>query len=140
MENAYISEGNKTGFLRGLLISLLFMAAFAMASVALASLLLLRAENPSAWIRTLGVLLPSLTAFFGGIVSARSRGGMGALSGLLCGALLVIILVLLAHFSGDAARSLGARAVLYTVLLLLSVLGGTLGAQKRGKRRRKRRK
>lgn len=140
MEHAYISEGKKTAFWRGPILSLLFMAAFALITVSLASLFLLRAENPSAWIRTLGVLLPALTSFFGGIVSARAKGGMGALSGLISGALLVIILALSAHLLGDSTRSFGARTVLYTFLLLISVLGGMLGAQKKGKRRHKRRK
>ena len=140
MERAFITENKGKGLLRGPLIALLFMAGFSLLSMAVASALLLKAENPSAWIRILGVLLPALTAFFGGIVCSKAAGGAGALFGLFSGILLVICLIVLAKITGENSISIAKSAVLYTALLLLSVLGGTLGAHKKSRKRRKKRR
>ena len=89
--------------------------------------------------RVLGVLLPALSALLGGVVSAK-RGGYGALSGLLFGVGFVLILLALAFIIKGGALSPVKSAVLYTAMILLSVLGGVIGAHKPSRKRRKRRK
>lgn len=140
MDRAYISEGKGAGLFKGPLLSLLFTVAFSFFSLSLSSIFIMRAENPSAWIRILGVLLPALSAFLGGIVSSRVKKRAGALTGLISGILFVALLFLLSVLLGEDSFSIGKSVVLYTALLLLSVLGGTLGAHKRGRRRRKKRR
>ena len=78
--------------------------------------------------------------FLGGIVSSRVKKRAGALTGLISGILFVALLFLLSVLLGEDSFSIGKSVVLYTALLLLSVLGGTLGAHKRGRRRRKKRR
>ena len=80
MSHAYISDKKGKGLFRGALLSLLFTLAFSLFALTLSSLLLLRAESPSTWISLIGVLLPALSALFGGAVSSKAGGG-GALSG-----------------------------------------------------------
>ena len=139
MERAHISE-KKNGFLGWAILSLLFMAAFGVFALVFASFLLSKAEDPLSWIGTVGVLLPALTAFFGGIICGKLRGGVGALSGLCVGVVFVLLLLALSYFTAGSGLGVGERALSYALLVLLSVLGGTLGTVKKRKRRHKRRK
>lgn len=136
MERAYISENRGRGFLKGPVISLLCMAAFGLLSLALSAFLLLKTADPTAWVGIVGAFLPALTALLGGFASARINGTLGALSGLASGALFVALLFILRAFFGSGEASLGKVLVLYTLILLLSVLGGALGTAKRQKKRR----
>ncbi len=139
MSHAYISDKKGKGLFRGALLALLFSLAFSLFTLTLSSAFLLRTESPSTWISLIGVLLPSLSALFGGIVSSKTGGG-GALSGLLFGIGFVAVLLLLSFLLEDGAFSLFKSLVLYTAVLLIAVLGGVLGTHKRQKRRRAKRR
>ncbi len=139
MSHAYISDKKGKGLFRGALLALLFSLAFSLFTLTLSSAFLLRTESPSTWISLIGVLLPSLSALFGGIVSSKTGGG-GALSGLLFGISFVSVLLLLSFLLEDGAFSLFKSLVLYTAVLLIAVLGGVLGTHKRQKRRRAKRR
>jgi len=139
MSHAYISDKKGKGLFRGALLALLFSLAFSLFTLTLSSAFLLRTESPSTWISLIGVLLPSLSALFGGIVSSKTGGG-GALSGLLFGIGFVAVLLLLSFLLRDGAFSPFKSLVLYTAVLLIAVLGGVLGTHKRQKRRRAKRR
>ena len=139
MSHAYISDKKGKGLFRGALLSLLFTLAFSLFALTLSSLLLLRAESPSTWISLIGVLLPALSALFGGAVSSKAGGG-GALSGLLFGIGFVGVLLLLSFLLKGSAFSPLKSLVLYTAMLLIAVLGGVLGTHKRQKRHRSKRR
>ena len=138
MSHAYIAEKKSGGILKGALWALFLTVALSLFSIAISSVLLLRAESPSAYIDTLGILLPMLASLFGGAVSAK-LGGAGAVSGIIHGAVFTLLLYLLSLLMSADVFSLSKTVVFYTVLILVSALGGVLGARKKGKKRRKRR-
>lgn len=138
MSHAYISDKGGKRLFRGAVLALLFTLAFSLFTLSLCSALLLRTESPSRWIALFGVLLPSLSSLLGGIVSSKAGGG-GALSGLVFGIAFIGMLFLLSFLFKDGNFSLFKSLVLYTAMLLLSVLGGVLSTRRRPKRHRAKR-
>lgn len=127
-------QKRKGGVLSGILFSLFISALLCLLLLSLSAVLLSRTGDPSRWIRPLGCGISALCVFLGGVLSGRRKGSLGALSGLLHGLLYVLLLFLVGLFAGDG-QSIGVKLVCYTVLILLSVLGGVASASG-GKRRK----
>ncbi len=142
MDHAVLTEKKGTGLLKSTLLSLLFSFVFALCSLLLASAILLHYKNPTSAFRAVGILLPSLTSFFGGIMAGKIEKKQGALAGILHGALILLALFLLSCILGQGELSPLHTAISYTILLLLSTLGGTLGGARhtKGKKRRHKRR
>ena len=104
MDRAHISE-KRNGFLSGIVVSLLFMAVLALFLLIVSSFLLTKTADPLSWIGSIGVFLPALTAFFGGIACGKRNGGAGALSGLATGAIFVFLLLILSRITGEIGRA-----------------------------------
>ena len=140
MEKAYVSSGGSGRLFGRLLLSFLLTLLISLLLLAAASLLLMRAPDPHAWIKRVGVVLPTVCALLGGILAGRSTRRAGALMGILSGLLFTGTLIFLSWILGESTLALGARILLYAVLLLLSMLGGILGAMRGHKRKKGRRK
>lgn len=139
---ATLSRGKGKGLIGSILPAFFLSLIIGAILLGLCALLLSRSADPGRWVRTIGMALPALCAFFGGFIGGKREKNMGALVGLLSGLLFVGFLLLLAAVTGGAVTSLGIRAVCYTLLLLLSTLGGVAGSmdvsKKRGRRRHRR--
>jgi len=138
MNQAHISEKKGTGLLRSLLISFAVMLLFGALSLLASSFILSGRPNPAPYIRIVGFALPALTALVGGITAGISEKKQGALCGLCSGAAFVLVLFLLSFFANGGALSAFETLISYTVLILLSVLGGLIGASQGGKRKKRR--
>ncbi len=138
MDHAYLTGKKNGGLFKSTLLSLLFSFLFGAAAILVSAAVLLRFGNPTGGFRALGMLLPALTALLGGIVSGKADGKQGALAGLLHGLLFVLTLFLLSLLFGEGDLSLAYTLISYTIMLLLSVLGGLLGASARGKKKKRR--
>jgi len=140
MDHAYLKEKRGAGLLKSILLSWLCSMLFAALLLLVGTAVLLRYGNPPSIFYALGMLFPALTAFFGGIVAGKKEGRQGALAGLLYGALLLLTLFALSLLLGEGDFSFAKTILSYTLLLLLSVLGGLLGASRKTKKRRHKRR
>ncbi len=138
MDHAYLTGKKNTGLFKSTLLSLLFSLFFGTVAILVSAAVLLRYGNPTGAFRALGMLLPALAALFGGIVSGKAEGKQGALAGLFHGLIFILSLFLLSLLLGEGDLSLAYTLISYTVMLLLSVLGGLLGASARGKKKKRR--
>jgi putative membrane protein (TIGR04086 family) len=138
MEHAYMKDKRGAGLIRSTVLSFLFSVFFAVVLLMLSAVLLSRYDDPSRWMHIVGVLSPAITAFFGGILAGKAEGKQGALAGLLGGLPFVLLLFIVSRFVGGVGLSALLTLLSYTALLLLFVLGGTLGASKKTRRRRRR--
>ena len=140
MNHTYLKEKRGAGLLRSILLSWLFSMLFAAMLLLVGAALLLHYGNPPSIFYALGMLFPALTAFLGGIVAGKKEGKQGALAGLLYGALFLLTLFTLSLLFGEGDFSFAKTILSYTLLLLLSVLGGLLGASRKTKKRRHKRR
>ena len=83
----------------------------------------------------LAVTAAAAGAFFAGLAAARAAGQRGLLFGALCG-LLLFLLILLAGFIRYTGVSGGYAMVKLAVLLTAGGLGGVLGVNRQGRRKR----
>ena len=120
------------GVIRALLFSLLTGAFLLLAF----SYLLYRMPDRSALLTPLGFLGSALLGLLGGIYGGRYLGRSGALCGITLGILLVFLFTLTALIL-RAGTLPTASIPLYLTLLAASTAGGTLGARKPRKRRRR---
>ncbi len=139
---ATLSRGTGKGLLGSVVPAFFAMALLSIGLLFLTAFLLTRSEDPAAHIRVFGLALPALSAFFGGFVAGKREKNMGALCGLVTGVIFLLALLLLSFFLGSGTMTFGVRIVCYTLLLLLSTLGGLAGStggkkRKSGHRRRK---
>lgn len=139
MEQARISEPGGFGLIKCIAFSFLITLAFGAVLLTATAFILTKCEDPSSLIHLVGIALPAVTAFFGGIVAGKTNKPMGALSGTICGACFIGSLFLLSFFLGEGSFTAWQTLLFYAVLLLLSLLGGFLGASKRNARKRRRR-
>ena len=96
-------------------------------------------NDPSRLIPTFAYIAALLSALFCGFLCARLRGKQGLLCGLLSGACMVVLFLLsLFIFSGDA--ELHAGKILFTdaPVFLLTVLGGIIGGARPAPKKRRR--
>ncbi len=142
MEHAFLADRRGTGLLKSTLFSLLFSFVFGLILLLASGAILLYYQNPTHAFQVTSTLLPALTAFFGGIIAGKTEKKQGALAGILHGILFVLFLFLLSRLLGEGDFSVAHTLISYTVMLVLSVLGGTVGAAKRqkGKKRRHKRR
>lgn len=142
MEHAFLAEKSGRGLIKSTLLSFLFSIVFGICLLLTSSAVLLHYQSASAVFRSVGILLPSATAFAGGIVAGKVEKKQGALAGILHGVFFLLSLFLISRIFGNGELSLPLSLILYGVILLLSALGGMLGATKRskGKKRRKKRR
>ncbi len=96
-------------------------------------------KDPDSWTLPLGILASALTAFCGGIAAVRIHGHSALICGLLNGAVLLAIMMLLSLFFVDHASGHSAliSALLHAGVPILSVLGAYLGLPKAKAPRRK---
>ena len=139
MEQARISEPGGVGLIKSICISFLFTIVFGAVLLTATAFILTKCEDPSSLIRLLGIALPAVTAFFGGIFAGKANKPMGALSGAFCGACFIGLLFLLSTFLGEGSFAAWQTLLFYAILLLLSLMGGFLGASKRSTRKKHRR-
>lgn len=90
-------------------------------------------------IGSVGAAMGALFALVGGIIAGKRHKHTGALAGLLFGALYLLTLLLLGRLSGGSASPV-SRLMGYTVILLISLLGGALGSVRTGKGHKKRKR
>ena len=97
-------------------------------------------ENPSAFVLPFGILGAALTAFIGGVVSARLHKHSALLCGMLNGLTVLTILMLLSLFFSPYAsgHSLLLSSVLHTAFLFLSVIGAFCGLPRAREKKKKR--
>lgn len=95
--------------------------------------------STSVYTAPIGAAIGALTALVGGVAAGRLHKHAGALSGLLFGVLYFAVMLVLGRFVSTGYPLLG-RVLGYGVLLLLSLLGGTLGGMRSGGRKRRRRR
>ena len=138
MEHLYPLEKKKNGLLKSTVFSFLFSVLLAGVLLLITAGILLRYQNPPEAYGIISVLLPSVTALTAGIIAGRTEGKQGALAGLLFGLLFLGLLWTLSLMQGEGGRSLGETVIFYSILLLLSVLGGVIGASRHHKKRKRR--
>ncbi len=135
------NETDTPGFSRtaakGFLITLGIGAALLLA----AALCVYFLPDPSPAIRPTGVAVALLTALAGGYVSGKLHGHAPALCGLLNGALLSALMLLLSLFlrSDAAGYSAWISALLHAMIPLCSVVGAMMGVRKKSTPKRRRR-
>ena len=119
--------------------ALLCTVAIGVGILFVASLLVYFCKDPAPLLLPIGLLSSALTAFLGGMVAGRMQRHAILASGLLNGALLCALMLLLspALRSQAHAYSDGLSALMHTVLLLLSVLGALAAPRKATKHRKK---
>lgn len=136
---ATLSRGQGKGLLGSILPAFFLTLILSAALLGLSALLLSRSADPSRWIRVIGSAIPAVCAFLGSFIAGKREKNMGALVGLCTGVLYLIILLILSAITGGAVTAFSIRAVCYTLLLLLSTLGGIAGSTGGGKKRSRRR-
>lgn len=124
----------RAGFAGGILSSLLLTLLLGTALTLLFAFILSRAEDGTAYVRTVGCAISALLAFVGGLIAGGRCGHSGILSGLAFGALYLGVLLLLGGLLGTTG-SLLRRLIGYAVLLLLAALGGAAGTARPSRRR-----
>lgn len=125
---ATLSRGAGKGLFGSVLPAFFASALLSAALLLLCALLLTRSEDPGAYIRVFGLALPAVCAFFGGFIAGKREKNMGALCGLITGVLFLLALLVLSFFLGSGTMTMAVRIVCYTLLLLLSTLGGLAGS------------
>lgn len=97
--------------------------------------------DPSPVIRPVGIAVAALTALIGGVVTGKLHGSAPALCGLLNGALLSALMLLLSFFFRPLAAGYAAwiSALLHAMIPLCSIAGAMMGVRKKPAPRRKRR-
>lgn len=120
---------------RSTLITLLFGGAI----IVTLSLLAYFIEAPNTFIRPLGILGAALTAFLGGITSARLHKHSALLCGMLNGLSVMAILMLISLFFSSYASDdpIWLSLILHVVFLLLSVVGAFCGLPRMKEKRKK---
>ena len=141
MDDAYVRKNKKGGkkglvasLLKGLVFSIIFGAAVLFVFCAVA----MKFDDPDKVSPICGVAAMLLTAFFGGLVTAKSHCERGFSSGLLFGVLMVLILAVISLLSG-AKISTAAFSILAPVAVLAAALGGVIGTSGKKPRKKKRR-
>ena len=120
--------------LRALLLTLLL---FGVLLLALA-FVLYRTEDPGSMLTPAAIGIAGASAAFGGLFAGRIYRTGGSLAGLLHGMLLVFLLLLGAIVAGGG--SVKATALpFYLGMLILSTIGGRIGAKKKHRRTARRR-
>ncbi len=137
---ATLSRGRGKGLIGSILPAFFLSLAIGAILLGLCALLLSHLADPGRWSRAIGVALPAVCAFFGGFIAGKREKNAGAPVGLLSGILFVGFLLILTAVTGGASTSLGIRAIRYTLLLLLSTLGGVAGSIRVGKKRSRRKR
>lgn len=140
---ATLSRGKGKGLLKSILPAFLLTLLLGACLLLLAAFILSRTADPTKWIRTVGLALPAVCAFFGGFTAGKREKNMGAPVGLCTGVLFLLFLLVLSAATGGATASPLMRVVCYTLLLLLSTLGGAAGStggSKKSTRHRRRKR
>ena len=128
----------RSGLLRVLLTSLFYTLMLGVGLTLLAAFILSRAQDGTAYIRSVGCGISALLAFFGGWITGKRCGHSGALPGLFFGLLYLVILLCLSAVLNTSGASV-SRAIGYAVILLLACLGGAAGtARTKGHRAHRR--
>ncbi len=135
---AHLSERRKRPLLSGLFLSLLLSLFFSVLFLLLLSFLLYQTEDPLRFLTPALYITPVLCGFLDGFFLARSHRTGGALIGLLSGAILALLLLVIGLILGDGKLPLSSL-LLYGLVLLFSPLGAALAQKKPGRKRRKRR-
>ena len=99
-------------------------------------------NDPDGILSALAFCAVYITSLVGGFVSSKVKGEGGLICGVLNGVMLVFVLLLVSVIF-DESYSSGYRAIwaflLRGAVVLMSALGGLIGAYKRPKRRQRRR-
>ena len=123
----------KTGWrakVRPLLIGILGAVVFGAACFLLVAMLMTFADLSSFAVTALAVVAAAIGAFVGGLFAAKSAGEQGWLMGLLCGASLLIPIVVLGAILHHHVQ-IGFLFIKLFTLLLSGMAGGVVGVNKR---------
>lgn len=118
--------------------TLLFAAVFLLVgSIAVTFL-----PDPASATAAVGILCAMLSAFTGGIIAGKIHRSAPALCGLTNGALLLALMLVGSLFFRERAAgySVGTALALHIGILLLSIVGATLGVQQRSKKTKRARR
>lgn len=135
---AHLSEKGKRPLLSGLLLSLLLSLFLSFLFLLLLSFLLYKTEDPLRFLTPALYITPMLCSFLSGFFLARSHRAGGALLGLLSGAVLALLLLVIGLILAGGKLPLSSL-LLYGPVLLFSPLGAALAQKRTGRKRRKRR-
>ena len=142
MDKAYVRENTRKGknnlivsVLKGLLIS----AAIAVCAVFLFAAVAMKFDDPIKTTPIFGVCAMMTASFFGGLFSAKFYGERGAGVGALFGVIYILVVALISLVL-RAEITTTAFAVLAPIAVLVSVLGGIVGAKGKKSKNKKKRK
>ena len=131
-----------TVFCRKTLETFLYTLALGAGLILLFSLGVYFYPDPNVLIRPLGYTAAALTAFLGGFLSGRLRGGAPIVCGLINGILLTATMLLFSFFllSASSKHSALTSTLLHTAIPILSVFGALTGVKRKSPATSKRRR
>ena len=115
------------GMLGAFLLALLLLFFF--------SFLSYKSANPGGGIQLYSYGILAITSLFCGFLSARTHKKRGLLSGISAGILFLSVLIIVSFFFREDSFPFGKSILIYLAVLLLSTLGGIIGANRKQKRR-----
>lgn len=120
------------------LFGLFFSLLFGLAAAAIVCLFLCKSDDPTPLILPCGHAILGVVAVLCGLFSAKRYQRGRLLPGMLCGALLLLLLFALSTLTEARGLSLLATVLLHLTVFLLVLLGSALGAP-RSRRKKHRR-
>ena len=131
---ARLSGGQQVSFATAILRGFAFSVALMTAFLSILAFLLLKSTDPSRLLFPAALGTAGVGAFLGGWRSGCLRRTSGALCGISHGMLLVFVFLAVALVMKSGTLQLSSL-FLYTVLLVLSTLGGAFSSRKKKRRR-----
>ncbi len=138
------TEGSDDGF-RGVfkhsLVGFLYAVFILMMLLLVATGVALSTEDPDSLIGTLAFSALYISALFSGLITAKRCGKNALISGMLSGIWLVISLLIISFFLNNTSSQghpLGIEMLIRGSFILVSVLGGYIGANKPKSKKRRR--
>jgi len=130
--SAHTAEDRGALFSKETFRAFLITLAIGAGSILILSLAAYFYPDPDRIIHPLAYVAVALTAFLGGVIAKKRTGGAPALCGLINGMLLMGVMILLSFFflSESSGYSALISTLLHAAVLILSVLGAIVGAQK----------
>lgn len=140
MDKAYVRQGKtkgKSNLILSVAKGLLISAVIACAAVFIGCAAAMKFDDPIKSAPIFGVGAMMLGSFFGGFFSAKFYGERGAATGVLFGAIYVLIVAVASLIFG-ARVTTAAFAIIAPTAVLVALLGGIAGTKGSGAKKKKR--